>query len=59
MVGQMNLQNGLLFKKSRVIIPESMKKYFLQMSHVGHIGVQQALRGRGAKDAMVQHDQGY
>jgi hypothetical protein len=42
--------NGLLFKGIRIIVRETMKKYALQMSNVGHIGVQQTLRR--AKDAM-------
>jgi hypothetical protein len=50
---ELGAYNGLFFKGSRVIIPESMKKYALQLSHVGHNGVQQPVRR--AKDAMCSY----
>jgi hypothetical protein len=50
---ELGTYNGLLFKGSRIIIPESMKKYALQLSHVGHNGVQQPVRR--AKDAMCSY----
>lgn len=37
---ELTVQNGLIFKGSRVIIPKSLQKKYLSLLHIGHPGIE-------------------
>ena len=41
---EMTVQNGLLFKDDRVLVPISLCKDILKRIHDGHLGIQSCLR---------------
>lgn len=41
---EMTVQNGILLKGDRIVVPESAKAYILQRAHNSHIGIQGCLR---------------
>lgn len=44
---EITVQNGLLFKANRVLVPPSLRKDILRRIHDGHLGIQSSVSTQG------------
>ena len=41
---ELSVQDGILFKSNRVVIPASLRQHIIQKVHSGHMGIKGSLR---------------